>query len=204
MKRSKENAVPQTQVKAPRLVDERLVTALSHEIRAHALTVFTERPASPKEIAGELRRSVSAVWYHVDKLRKLDCIELVRTEKRRGATEHFYRATVRHFFDTTTWESLPEHSRTTIAMGILRSIAADVDDAVHAKTVDTVENHLSRTLMMLDVEGWKESNALLDETLEGLLVIRERSAARLARSQATPVRSTVSIMQFELPSRAEA
>jgi predicted ArsR family transcriptional regulator len=196
--------VPAKQEAKPRLVDERLVAALSHETRAHALTVFTERPASTKEIAAELKKSVSAVWYHVDKLLKLGCIELVRSERRRGAMEHFYRATVRHFFDTKAWESLPERNRLTIAMGILRSIAGDVDEAVQAKTVDTVDNHLSRTLLMLDADGWRESNALLDETLEGLLQIREKSAMRLAHSDAQPIRSTVSILQFELPSRGES
>jgi predicted ArsR family transcriptional regulator len=194
--------VPAKQKTQPRLVDERLVAALSHETRAHALTVFTERPASTKEIAGELKKSVSAVWYHVDKLVKLGCIELVRSEPRRGAMEHFYRATVRHFFDTKTWESLPEQSRLTIAMGILRSIASDVDEAVRGKTVDTVENHLSRTLLMLDAEGWEESNALLDETLEALLSIREKSAMRLGKSDARPIRASVSLMEFQLPSRA--
>lgn len=188
----------------PRLVDERLVAALSHETRAHALTVFTERPASTKEIAAELKKSVSAVWYHVDKLLKLGCIELVRSEKRRGAMEHFYRATVRHFFDTKTWESLPEQNRLAIAMGILRSIAGDVDDAVQARTVDTGENHLSRTLLMLDAEGWSESTVLLDQTLEALLAIREKSAMRLGDSNERPVRASVSIMQFELPSPADS
>jgi predicted ArsR family transcriptional regulator len=194
--------VPVTEKPKPRLVDERLVAALSHETRAHALTVFTERPASTKEIAAELKKSVSAVWYHVDKLLGLGCIELVRSEKRRGAMEHFYRATVRHFFDTKTWESLPEDDRLAIAMGILRSIAGDVDEAVRAKTVDTVDNHLSRTLLILDGEGWKETNALLDETLEGLLKIRERSTVRLGESDERPIRASASIMQFELPSRA--
>ncbi|HYP54965.1 MAG TPA: winged helix-turn-helix domain-containing protein [Solirubrobacterales bacterium] len=186
----------------PRLVDERLVAALSHETRAHALTVFTERPASTKEIAAELKKSVSSVWYHVDKLLELGCIELVRSEKRRGAMEHFYRATVRHFLDTKTWESLPGRNRLTITMSILRSIAGDVDDAVGANTVGSRDNHLSRTLLMLDAEGWKESNALLDQTLEALLLIREKSAARIADSDERPIRATVSMMEFELPSRA--
>lgn len=194
--------MPVNQEAKPRLVDERLVAALSHETRAHALTVFTERPASTKEIAAELKESVSAVWYHVDKLVKLGCIELVRSEKRRGAMEHFYRATVRHFLDAEAWKTLPGRSRLTITMGILRSISGDVDEAVRAKTVESTENHLSRTLLMLDREGWEESNALLDETLEGLLEIREKSAVRLAKSDEQPIRASVSMMEFQLPSRA--
>ena len=191
--------MPAKQQKKPRLIDERLVTALSHETRAHALTVFTERPASTKELAEELDQSVSAVWYHVDKLLKLGCIELVETKKRRGANERFFRATVRHFFDAEAWESLPRQKRLAIAMGILRLISADLDSAVRAETVDTIDNHLSRTLLNLDRDGWVESNALLDDTLESLLAIREKATMRMAKSGGEPVRSSVSMMCFELP-----
>lgn len=187
----------------PRLIDERLVAALSHETRAHALAVFTERPASTKEIAGELKKSVSAVWFHVDKLRDLGCIELVETKKRRGATEYFFRATVRHFFDATAWETLPKRKRLAITMGVLRLIATDLDEAMQAETVDAIDRHLSRTLLILDKEGLAETTDLLAETLERLLVIREKSVTRRSGSE-DPIRTSVSIMQFELPSRPSA
>lgn len=193
--------MPQKELKPPKLVDDRLVAALSHETRAHALTACTERPTSSKEIAAELGLSVSGVWYHVHKLRDLGCIELVESKKRRGATEHFYRATVRHFFDAETWAKLPEQKRETIAVGILQMIAADVDTAVRAKYVDTGENHLSRTLLILDPEGWAETTELLAETLEGLLCIREKCVMRRAETDGAPIRASVSIMQFELPLR---
>lgn len=188
----------------PRLVDERLVAALSHETRAHALAVFTERPASTKEIAAELDKSVSAVWYHVDKLLKLGCIELVRSEQRRGAMEHFYRATVRHFFSDEAWEQVPKSERLAITMGILRLIAGDLDEAMQAETADAVDRHLSRTYFVLDREGWQEIIDLLAQTLEGLLAIRETSTMRRAQSGEKAVRASVSIMQFELPSRSKS
>jgi predicted ArsR family transcriptional regulator len=193
--------LPVKQQKTPRLIDERLVTALSHETRGYALAVFTERPASTKEVAEELGQSVSAVWYHVNKLLNLGCIELVEAKRRRGATERFYRATIRHFFDDEAWEAIPKQKRLTIAMGILRLIAGDLNEAVQAGTVDTVDNHLSRTLLNLDGEGWIESTALLDDALEGLLRIREKSTMRMSRSGEDPIRASVSIMQFELPAR---
>lgn len=185
--------------KKPKLFDERLVTALSHETRAHALAVFTERPASTTELAKELGESVNAVWHHVDKLLKLGCIELVETKRRRGAHEHFYRATVRHFFDAEAWETVPKQERLTITMGVLRLIAGDVDEAIQAQTVDALDRHLSRTLMNLDSEGWAEANALLGETLEKLLEIREKATMRMAKTGEKPIRASVSLMHFLLP-----
>jgi len=196
--------VPPTKKKTPPLLNDRLVAAFSHETRAHALGVFAVRPASTKEIANELEKSVSAVWYHVDKLRELGCIEQVRAEKRRGATEHFYRATVPHFFDDETWASLPKRNRHEIALGILRLIASDLNEAVQAEALDTIDNHLSRSMLNLDREGWNESKVLLNETLEQLFQIRERATMRMAKSGEDSIRVSATIMQFELPPRSES
>lgn len=190
--------------KKPKLIDERLVAAFSHETRAHALGVFAVRPASTKELAEELGQSVSAVWYHVDRLLKLGCIELVETKRRRGAREHFFKATVPHFFEDEVWELIPKKKRLAIVMGVLRLIAGDLDEAVRAETVDAVDTHISRSLLNLDSQGWVESKALLGDTLEKLLAIREEATMRMTENGEDSLRVSVSIMQFQLPPRDSA
>ncbi len=187
-----------------RLIDERLISAMSHETRVHALAVLHERPASAKEVAGELGQSISAVWYHMNKLLELGCIELVGTKRRRGATERFYKATVAEFFDDETWSRIPENKRISITVNILKLIANDIDEAIQAGTVDTVDNHLTRSPINLDRQGWEDANALLDETLEGVMKIREEAALRMAGSTERPIRSSLAMMIFELPSRKPA
>lgn len=188
----------------PKLLDERLVAAFAHETRAHALGVFAVRPASTKELAEELDQSVSAVWYHVDKLLRLGCIEPVESRRRRGAREHFFKATVPHFFEDEVWEQIPKEKRIPIVTGVLRLIAGDLNEAVRADTVDTVDNHLSRSLLNLDGQGWDESRALLNKTLKKLLAIREKATMRMAETGEKPVRTSVSIMHFQLPPRGPA
>ncbi len=73
------------------VADQTLIKALSHPLRAQALTILNQRVASPKEIAGELSEQVGKVSYHVKELQNLGCVELVDTAQRRGATEHYYR-----------------------------------------------------------------------------------------------------------------
>lgn len=186
----------------PRLFDERLIDAFSHETRAHAMGVFAVRPASTKELAGELGQSVSAVWYHVDRLLKLGCIEQVASKPRRGARERFFRAIVPHFFEDEVWEAIPQGKRYAIVTGILRLIAGDLNEAIRTGRLDTVDNHLSRSMVNLDQLGWRESKDLLDDTLEALLSIRERSMLRMADSDESSTRVAVAIMQFELPPRS--
>ena len=77
----------------PVSIDQRLAKALSHSMRAQALALIVESVTSPKQIAERLDADLRSVAYHVRVLKRLGCIELVETQKRRGAVEHLYKAT---------------------------------------------------------------------------------------------------------------
>jgi DNA-binding transcriptional ArsR family regulator len=79
----------------PVSIDQKLAKALSSELRAQALALISEGVASPKLIAARLDLDLRNVAYHVRVLKRLGCIELVETERRRGAVEHVYRVTER-------------------------------------------------------------------------------------------------------------
>jgi DNA-binding transcriptional ArsR family regulator len=69
--------------------------ALAHPLRARALELLAESPASPHELAGALRVPLTTVSYHVRTLSRLGFIELVAVVPRRGALEHRYIARAR-------------------------------------------------------------------------------------------------------------
>jgi len=79
---------------------EALAKALSHSVRAQALTLLSERTASPKEIADELDQKLTNVSYHVRVLEELGLIELVEEESIRGSVAHFYKALQQDVFRT--------------------------------------------------------------------------------------------------------
>lgn len=185
--------------KPPSLLDERLITALNHPTRAYALNVMTQRAASSTELAREIGEEPTLLAYHFDQLVKLGCIEEVTTRKRRGATERFYRATVRHYFDADAWAAVPDKDRLGLVMGVLRLISSDLDESLRAGTVNAPDLHLSRTPMKLDGKGWKEVVTLLEETLEKLLQIRERAAERMAETGEKPRIAKVALIQLETP-----
>ena len=85
-------------------VDQRLVKALAHPLRVEILTILNERMASPNELSKELEEGLSQVSYHVKVLKDFECIEMVKTEPRRGAVEHYYRATARAFLTDRDWQ----------------------------------------------------------------------------------------------------
>lgn len=75
---------------------ERLARTKVHPLRISILEVLMidgGRTLSPNEIGFELQVGLSNVSYHVKELFKAGFIELVGTEQRRGASEHYYRLT---------------------------------------------------------------------------------------------------------------
>jgi DNA-binding transcriptional ArsR family regulator len=181
-------------------VDQRLVRALGHQVRVYALAILNERVASPNEISKELGESVGHVSYHIKVLKECECIELVDTAPRRGAMEHYYRATDRAFLNAEEWASLPDSIRPGLSASGLRTIIDDASSALLAGTFDKhADRHLSWTPMILDDQGWEELKAGLLEMLEKALAIQATSAERLAKADAPGMPVSVAMLGFEAP-----
>jgi DNA-binding transcriptional ArsR family regulator len=177
-----------------------MAKALSHPMRVQILTILHGRVASPNQMAQELGEGLSQVSYHVKVLKEFDCVELVRTEPRRGAVEHFYRAAVRPFLTDSDFESLPAAVRQSISVVSAQIVIKDVVEALEAGTFDSREDrHLSRTAMVLDEEGWRDITSLLSDTLDQVLELQAESASRLANSNEEGIPTKVEILHFESP-----
>ncbi len=113
-------------------------------------------------------------------LYELDCLELVRTEPRRGALEHFYRATVSPWLSEEQWARLPVAIRPKTVAGTLVEIAEAAAEASRRGGFDGPEVHVSRVVLAIDEAGSAEIAALLDETRAAALRINAASAARQA------------------------
>ena len=165
------------------------------------LIILNEKVASPNMLANQLDQSLNLVAYHVRVLEKYDCIELVDTKQRRGATEHFYRATRRQFLTDSEWARMPEVLRPGIATAIIKSMFEDIEEAAGAGTLEEVDDvHVSRTPMVVDQQGWSDVATLLGETLDRVLEIQAEAGERLANSDETGIASKVQILHFKSPS----
>ena len=163
-------------------VDSRLAKALAHPLRVQLLAALNEGVASPNELAKRLDEPLTNVSYHVRMLHDLGTIELVETEPRRGALEHYYRAVVRPFFADREWKRLPRNARGSISDAVLQLVWDDAAEAIKNGTFDQRENrHLSRTVLVVDDAGWDELNELLVEMIDRAMQIQADSATRASK-----------------------
>jgi hypothetical protein len=181
-------------------INRRLVKALGHPVREHILTVLNERVASPKEIGTELGLAVEDFYHHFEVLEELSCIECVRAERRRGATEHFFQATSSFLIEDEEWARFPDTLRSKVSVELVKPILADTVAAMEGGTFSAPDDvHVSWIPAHLDDRGRGEMMSLLNETMWRAMDIRDRSARRLSRSAGEGTPATVAILGFERP-----
>lgn len=179
-------------------VDQKLVKALAHPLRVEILTILNERMASPNELSKELDEGLSQVSYHVKVLKDFECIEMVKTEPRRGAVEHYYRATARAFLSDKDWKALPESVKPGMSASFIKMLIDDVVGALQGGTFDARDDrHVSWTPGVVDEQGWTELTELLEETLKKIIAIQTKAAARLAKSGKEGIPVTVAMLGYE-------
>src|SRR6195952_3388156 len=124
--------------------ESRIAKALAHPLRARILQRLGERVASPGDLAVELGAPLGVVSYHVRMLREYECVELVRTEPRRGALQHFYRATARPQLQEDQWRNLPASLRRELSGGTIGELVDDLAQSADAGALDDPELVLTR------------------------------------------------------------
>jgi DNA-binding transcriptional ArsR family regulator len=172
------------------MLDPHLVRALAHPLRVQILEVLNEREASPNELMELLGYPLGNVAYHARVLEKCGCIELVRTERRRGAVEHYFRAKPRSYIGHQDWRKVPRSVRNEVSGASLEAFVDRAIDALEAGTIDDREDTtLSWTTMAVDEQGWSQATEVLEEAMARLQAVHEQSRARLEISgeEAMPI-----------------
>jgi DNA-binding transcriptional ArsR family regulator len=179
-------------------VDASLVKALGHPLRQRILAALAGRVASPKQIATELEERLGNVSYHVHVLADADAIELVRTAKVRGATEHFYRATKRPLLTEEEFARLPPSARTALGSSTLRQIFEHAAAAGEAGAFEDPKVHVSWTKLELDEEALDELGAELEAIVVRALELHTETAERAAKDpDPKPHRTELAILHYE-------
>jgi DNA-binding MarR family transcriptional regulator len=182
----------------PKTVDELVVFVVQHPIRVDALQILHEREASASEIARQIGQDLKKVGNHVKALADHGCIEWVRKEKKRGAEEHFYRASLRPCIREEEWAQLSPEARREISALVFEAIVAEALAAFRAGTFDSrLDRHLSWVPMKLDEEGWRELMKELEESLERIQEIKHRADERLCSSGESGFPAVAAAMGFE-------
>jgi hypothetical protein len=131
-------------------------------------------------------------------LRDYGCVELVRTEPRRGALQHFYRATARPILDAAQWRTLPSGLRRELSGETIGEVIDDLRAASQGGTLVDPDMLVTRTPIELDERAFKMLNRLLlARTTEQALAIAAESAGRQSKHSSDVFPTELAILHFK-------
>lgn len=184
------------------MIDRRMIEIASDPDRRNALGLLNERTAGVGEVAETLGIEVTAAGRLLDQMHDAGLIEVVGEALNRGAVEPRYRATVRALWKGEDWTAIDSDDQKRMTAWIMDMINADVRDALERGTLNArPDAHTSRTIPMVDEQGWEELRRIFDDTLEAIFAVEASSAERLAEKGETGFPVLAALICNELPPR---
>jgi DNA-binding transcriptional ArsR family regulator len=182
--------------------DPRLIKALAHPLRVRILSILeTREMASPNEMADELDVSLGVMSYHVRRLHALGFLELVKRTPRRGAIEHHYRAKARPHVTDEGWAETPSIVKRAMVGASLQQITGFISASAAQGGFDRGDAHLSRTVVALDEQGWKQLAGEMARLMERVDRLQDESLERVKAAgddaEAVIQRSAAVLMLFD-------
>lgn len=162
-------------------MSDRLAQVLAHPLRDRILFEYQGTPACASEVAHRVGRPLNVVSYHTRVLVRHGCLELVRTERRRGALARYYRATVTQLIEDEAWADLTVARRRHLALDTLARVATEARHVALAGGFDGAGWHLSRSPVELDEQGVIAASRLLRRTLDEVTDIAAHARRRGGR-----------------------
>lgn len=186
----------------------RLAKLMADELRIKIVKELNSREMSPKGFYDEFGGgSIARVSRAFDLLAEFGWLYQTKTEtggKRRGAVEHFYRATMPVIFYNDVWAPLPNSMKEMISGGVFEEIVERVREAMEAATIDArPDRHFTWTPLRLDQEGWENVISRVDAVFHFLFEEQEEANRRMVATGEEPIPMTVALAAFESPNNTE-
>jgi predicted ArsR family transcriptional regulator len=89
------------------LKDLEQIKVFAHPLRARLVEVFADMPRTAKQAAQVIGQKPTKLYHHVEMLERVGLIKLVKTQKKRGTIEKYYRTVAKRFsVDSSLFEMM--------------------------------------------------------------------------------------------------
>lgn len=183
----------------------RLAVVFAVELRMKIVVELYMREMSAPQFYREFGGgSPTRINQNFGTLEKKDWLRWVYSEgpggDRRGATEHFYRATELPFMDAESWALLPYSVRVASSWNIFRQIAPRLRGDLEMPSKDARHRRdLSCAAILLDEEGWKRVTDAVSAQFARLFEEQEDARRRSLLNGEALTRADVFLIAFQSP-----
>jgi DNA-binding transcriptional ArsR family regulator len=79
------------------LKDLKQIKVFAHPLRARLVEAFADKARTAKQVAEIIGQNPTKLYHHVEALERVGLIKLVKTQKKRGTLEKYYRTVAKRF-----------------------------------------------------------------------------------------------------------
>lgn len=181
-------------------MDPHLRKVFAQAVRAEILERIGKRPSNARELAEATGEPLSKMTYHLTVLHQAGCIRPVGTHAASQPVDPGDRVyEVASLGEEQLRLPLSDAIRDQAISSILLRIVEQGRAALEAGTLGTDATRLSCVSVLLDEQGQREAQAILDEAAARLAATRSATAKRLSEGGAKGVRTTIALAAFESP-----
>ncbi|HYP56577.1 MAG TPA: hypothetical protein VEQ41_09825 [Solirubrobacterales bacterium] len=166
-------------------------------MRAEILERIGKRPSSARQLAAASGEPLSKMTYHVTVLHRAGCIRPLAGQAEVDPGDRVYE--VASLGGEAPRLPLSDAIRDQAISSILVRIVEQGRAALEAGTLGTDATRLSCVSVLLDEQGQREAQAILDEAAARLAATRAATAKRLEGGSGAAVRTTIALAAFESP-----
>jgi hypothetical protein len=157
-------------------------------------------PASPRQIAEATGEPLGRIAYHVAVLHRTSCVRPVDPANAETSDCVYEVSTL---FPSSPRISLSDSTRGHALASVLRRIVDHGLTALKAGALGGGNQVASCETVLLDERGWRETLAILEETMERIAEAKASAAARLAHGGDRGSPATVALAAFEMAPDAD-
>jgi predicted ArsR family transcriptional regulator len=136
------------------LKDLEQIKVFAHPLRARLVEVFADEPRTAKQAAQVIGQKPTKLYHHVEALERVGLIKLVKTQKKRGTIEKYYRTVAKRFsVDSSLFEMMRNGKKaisefrgmfTTMLENTMREINESISEKLICPEKKEVEVTLAR------------------------------------------------------------
>jgi len=183
---------------------ERLAPVLADDLCLQIVSELNRREMSVTQFHREVGgTTISGIRSRFKRLETSGWLKKVKEEtggRRRGATEHFYRATRPAIISGDAWADVPDSLAETEDWKAFACFSEQVKESMRAGTFDArADRYVSLSFLSLDQQGWTNVVAGIEALSVFFLEEQGRAKDRMAKSASRTVLMTVGLGAFEAP-----
>lgn len=178
-------------------MDPHLKKVFAQAVRAEILERIGKRPCNARELAEATGEPLSKMTYHVTVLNEAGCIRPVDPEAGDDPGERVYE--VASLDSEPARLPLSDAIRDQAISSVLGRIVEQGRAALQAGTLGTDATRLSCISVLLDEEGRRDAQVILDEAADRIAAVRTATAKRLSEGHVKGIRTTIALAAFESP-----